>query len=103
MGDHDVQGHGRSKVDDQACGLPGCPVIPVDIQPSFAVAPHLHPVPRFMPDGQQFTESDEEILAAYEHLAALHVTSVVESPKGQDKSNDVLATTTHNHVANRIK
>ena len=98
MGDHDGQGHGRSKVDDQACGFHGFPVIPVDIQPSFAVVPQLHPVPRFMPDGQQFTESDEEILAAYEHLAALHVTSVVESPKGPDKSKDALATTTHNQL-----
>ena len=96
MGDHDGQGYDRSKVDDQACGLPCCMVIPMDIQPSFAVVPQLHTVPRFMPDGQLLTESDEEILAAYEHFAASHVTSVVESPKGPDKNKDVLATTTHN-------
>ena len=51
MGDYDGQGHGRIKVDDQACGLPGFLVIPMDIQPSFAVVPQLHPVPRFMPNG----------------------------------------------------
>ena len=99
MGDHDGQGHGRSKVDDQACGLPGCPVIPVDIQPSFAVVPQLHPVPRFMPNGQQFTDSDEEILAAYEHHAALQVTPVMESPtEGSDRINGVQATTLHNQL-----
>ena len=96
MGDHDGQRYDRSKDDDQACGLPCCMVIPLDIQPSFAVVPQLHTVPRFMPDGQLLTESDEEILAAYGHSAASHVTSVVDSPNGPDKNKDVLATTTHN-------
>ena len=99
MGDYDGRGHGRVKVDYQACGGPGFLVIPLDIQPSFVAVPQLHPVPRFMPNGQQFMDSDEEILAAYEHHAALQVTPVMESPtKDSDGINGVQAATMHNQL-----
>ena len=97
MGDSDGQGQGRIKVDDQAFGRPGFPVIPLDIQPSVVAVPQLLSVPRFMPNGQQFTDSDEEILAAYEHHAALQVTPVMDPPtKDSDGINGVQAATMHN-------
>ena len=74
------QVHNRITFDDEAIGGPGYPVIPVDIQPSLVDVPLLHSVSRIMPNGQQFTDSDEEILAAYEHHVSLQVTSVIEAP-----------------------
>ena len=88
MGDSCGQGRSRIRFDDQAFRGPGFPVIPVDIQPSLVDVPQLHSVPRIMPNGQQFTDSDEEILAAYEHHVALQVTSVIEAPTEVLHRND---------------
>ena len=41
-----------------------------------------------MPDGQLLTESDEEILAAYEHHVSLQVTSGIEAPSEVLRRND---------------
>ena len=64
------QVHSRITFDDEAIGGAGYQVIPVDIQPSLVDLLQLHSVSRIIVNGQQFTDSDEEILAAYEH----HVT-----------------------------
>ena len=88
MGDSCGQGHSRIRFDDQAVGVPGFLVISMDIQPSLVDVPQLHSVPRIMPNGQQFTDSDEEILAAYEHHVALQVTPVIEAPTEVLHRND---------------
>ena len=68
----------------------------MDIQPSLVDVPQLHSVPRIMPNGKQFTDSDEEILAAYEHHVALQVTPAIEAPTEVSHRNDgVQALTTH--------
>ena len=71
------QMHNRITFDDEAIGGPGYPVIPMDIQPSLVDLLQLHSVSRIMPSGQQFTDSDEEILAAYEHHVALQGPPVI--------------------------
>ena len=69
------QVHSRITIDDEAIGGAGYLVIPMAIQPSLVDLPdQLRSVPRIMSNGQQFTDSDEEILVAYEHHVALHGT-----------------------------
>ena len=73
MVDPGRQVHSRITIGDDAIGGAGYPVIPMDIQPSFFDLPdQLRFVPRILSNGKQFTDSDEEILVAYEHHVALH-------------------------------
>ena len=81
MVDPGRQVHSRITIDDEAIGGAGYPVIPMDIQPSLVDLPQLHFVSRIMPNGQQFTDSDEEIMAAYEHHVALQGTPVITAPQ----------------------
>ena len=81
------QVHNRITFDDEAIGGPGYLVIPMDIQPSFADLLQLQSVSRIMPNGQQFTDSDEEILVAYEHHVALHGTPAITAPMEVSNGN----------------
>ena len=81
MVDPGRQVHSRITIGDEAIGGVGYPVIPVDIQPSLVDLPdQLRFVPRIMSNGQQFTDSDEEILVAYEHHVALHGIPAITAP-----------------------
>ena len=81
MGDSCGQVHSRITFDDEAIGGAGYPVIPVDIQLSLVdLTDKLRFVPKIMSNGQQFTDSDEEILVAYEHHVALQGTPEITAP-----------------------
>ena len=97
MVDPGRQVHSRITIGDEAiCGA-GYQVIPMDIQPSLVDLPdQLRFVPRIMSNGQQFTDSDEEILVAYEHHVALQGTPAITAPMEVSHRNDcVQELTTH--------